>query len=186
MAIDDLRRGFEAAFGIPFGVVPMPDDLVQIFPGRPLWGSAISKQEPLLTQSDTEAFLKGSRAGYFLIGFWGHGVNSHAFYYVHDDGRNHVFLRLSYGGAYTDNVEQARRVATFLPAFVDFERRHREAGSVLRVVDSMGAGDYQVISAAGRRRRCRRSLFLRSDLDQAPNFDACLEDAGLLSDEEAH
>jgi hypothetical protein len=184
MAIDDLRRQFEAAFGIRLGVVPMPGNLIQIFPGRQLWGSAISKQEPLLTQSDIEAFLNGSRAGYFLIGFWGHGVNSHAFYYVHDDGRNHVFLRLSYGGVYTDNDEQARRIATFLPAFVDFERRHREAGSVLRVVDSMGSGDYQVISAEGRRRRFRRSLFLRSDSDQELDFDAYLQDAELLSDDE--
>jgi len=116
--IDDLYRRFESAFGIPLAFVPMPADLTQIFPGRLLWGSAMSQQEPLLTQSDLEAFLSGSRAGYFLIGFWGHGVNSHAFYYVHDDGRNRVFLRLSYGGAYTDNGEQARRVAAFLPSFV--------------------------------------------------------------------
>jgi hypothetical protein len=184
MAIDDLHRGFESAFGIPLGVVPMPGDLIQIFPGQLLWGSAISQQQPLLTQSDIEAFLEGSRAGYFLIGFWGHGVNSHAFYYVHDDGRNHVFLRLSYGGAYTDNEEQARRVATFLPAFIDFERRHREAGSVLRVVDAMGWGDYEVITADGRRRRFRRSLFLRADFYLERNFDAYLEDAELLSDDE--
>jgi hypothetical protein len=181
MAIDDLHRRFESAFGIPLAVVPMPGDLIQIFPGQLLWGSAISQQEPLLTQSDIEAFLSGSRAGYFLIGFWGHGVNSHAFYYVHDDGRNHVFLRLSYGGAYSDNEEQARRVATFLPAFVDFERRHREAGSVLRVVDSMGWGDYEVITAEGRRRCFRRSLYLRSDFYQERNVDAYLEDAELLS-----
>jgi hypothetical protein len=183
MAINDLHRRFESAFGIPLAVVPMPGDLIQIFPGQLLWGSAISQQEPLLTQSDIEAFLKGSRAGYFLIGFWGHGVSSHGFYYVHDDGRSRVFLRLSYGGAYTDNAEQARRVATFLPAFVDFERRHREAGSVVRVVDSMGWGDYQVISAEGQRRRCRRSLFLRSDFYPERNFDAYLEDAELLSDD---
>lgn len=153
----------------------MPRDLTQIFPGQLLWGSAISQQEPLLTQSDIEAFLSGSRAGYFLIGFWGHGVNSHAFYYVRDDGRNRIFLRLSYGGAYTDNEEQARRVATFLPAFVDFERRHREAGSVLRVVESMGWGDYEVITAEGQRRGFRRSLFLRSDFYQERNVDAYLE-----------
>ena len=56
--IDDLHRGFESAFGIPLAVAPMPGDLIQIFPGQLLWGSAISQQEPLLTQSDIDAFLK--------------------------------------------------------------------------------------------------------------------------------
>ena len=162
----------------------MPDDLIQIFPGRLLWGSAISQQAPLLTQSDADEFLKGSHAGYFLIGFWGHGTNSHAFYYVRDDGRNQIFLRLSYGGVYTDNAEQARRIATFLPAFVDFERRQQQAGSVLRVVDSMGSGDYEVITATGRRLRSDRSLFLTPDFYPELNFDAYLEDTERLSDNE--
>jgi len=54
---------------------------------------------------------------------------------------------------------------------------------VLRVVDSMGWGDYDVITAEGRRCRFRRSLFSSSDFYQERNFDAYLEDAELLSDE---
>ena len=54
----------------------------------------------------------------------------------------------------------------------------------LRVVDSMGSGDYEVIAATGRRLRSDRSLFLTPDFYPELNFDAYLEDTERLSDDE--
>ena len=107
-------------------------------PGTLLYGSDIAQREPLLTQSDVDAFIERPRDGYFLVGFWGHGVNSHAFYYVRDGSQSRTYFRLPLGGVYMDNEEHATRIARFLPAFFAFERQQLEAGCVLMAIDSMG------------------------------------------------
>jgi hypothetical protein len=145
----DLEQRFQAAFGIPLAALPMPPHLGRIFPGALLYGSELAKQKPLLTQSDVEEFVGCPREGYFQIGFWGHGVNSYAFYYVRDDPRSRVYLRLPFGGVYMDNEENATRIARFLPALFEFERTQLEAGSTLLAVDSMGAGDYRLTTKDG-------------------------------------
>src|SRR5204862_2515002 len=117
-----------------------------------------------------QMYLEQRRDGYFLIGFWGHGVNTYAFYYVRDDGKSRIYLRLAYGGVYMDNDERARRIAAFLPAFFDFERREISAGSALVAVDSMGWGDYRVTTREGLLVNYPRSLFLHADLEAMIDF----------------
>jgi hypothetical protein len=150
---------FQTAFSISLATLPVPAGLVRIFPDGMLFGSAIAQQEPLLTQSDVHKFIEHAREGYFLIGFWGHGVNSYAFYYVRDDPRSRVYLRLPFGGVYMDSEENAARIARFLPALLEFERTQLEDGSTLLAVDSMGAGDYRVTTRDGVRLEYGFSLF---------------------------
>ena len=157
--LTDLEERFQDTFGIPLAALPIPAGLVRINPGALLYGSEIARGTPLLTQSDVDEFIDAPREGYFLIGFWGHGVNSYAFYYVRDDPRSRVYLRLPYGGVYMDNDENATRISRFLPALFEFERKQLEAGSTLMAVDSMGAGNYCVTTKAGMRMEYAYSLF---------------------------
>lgn len=168
----ELGRHFQNAFGIPLSALPIPAGLVRIGSHALLYGSPAAQKQPLLTQSEAGLFLERPREGYFLVGFWGHGINSYAFYYVRDEGKSRIYLRLSYGGVYTDNEEHARRVAAFLPAFVDFERNEIGAGSALMAIDSMGWGDYRVTTREGILLRYSRSLFLHAGLSGKVDFSA--------------
>lgn len=149
--MDDLRLAFEQTFGIPSSVLPIPDrPIVPIFDGSAmLYGTREAKESPVLYSGQVDSFAAGSSPGYFLVGFWGHGVNSYAFYYARDDGRSRINFRLAHGGGYMDNEAQAARIAEFLPDFFAFEAEQiREGGRVL-AIDAMGWGLYRVARADG-------------------------------------
>ena len=57
-----------------------------------LVGSEQASKNPMLIQGDISEFLKSAPEGYFLSGYWGHGVNSYAFYYSRVDSWSRVFL----------------------------------------------------------------------------------------------
>lgn len=66
---------------------------------------------PLLTQADVPRVPSLPR-GWFQAGFWGHGVNSYAFYLSEVTDRHRTLLRLPYGGgAYAEPDEAADAVA---------------------------------------------------------------------------
>jgi hypothetical protein len=82
--------------------------------------------------------------GYCQVGFWGHGVNSYAFYLSRVTPGSRVHFRLPYGGAYGDERKDARRVREFLLAFLEFEAAVQIAGGELLAVESMGIGRYRL------------------------------------------
>ena len=72
-------------------------------------GSAIGSTT--VVQADIGDALK-QPPGWFMAGFWGHGVNSYSVYYGRATERSRVFLRLPYGaGVYENDKEGARALA---------------------------------------------------------------------------
>ncbi len=145
---------FEESIGMPFPSEMLP--YVQLAPvfgdldDSPLVGTPPAVEHPCLEQGDIETFIASGPDGYVMVGFWGHGVNSYAFYYVLADSWRKVFLRLPYGGVYMDNDEQAKLIRSFLPAYAEFERLLQDKAESLEVVDSMGEGHYRVRLKDGR------------------------------------
>jgi hypothetical protein len=149
--IVNLRNAFEARFGI----VPPPGML----PERPLErieGSSLLYGTPsavragtLLLQNDLGAFLKSAPAGYLLVGFWGHGFNSYAFYYARVDERSRVYFRLGYGGVYMDNDAAAARIRAFLTRWFALEPILRETMSSYLAVEAMESARYRLVRTDG-------------------------------------
>ena len=163
--MDALRDWFEKTFRIPFSTL--------VLPGAPLtkvddlmWASPAAAK-PLLVQGACLGFPQEAPDGYFLVGFWGHGINSYAFYYQRADGWSHVCFRLAYGGVYMDNELEARRIAAFFTAYFAFEkglgRDYR-----LTAIDAMSEGLYELVHPTGRIAKIEESL------EGNPNFSRLL------------
>ena len=92
-----LEAFFRESFGISlWQVVPLPnEELFCLNKSGLIYASAIARQKPFLVQSDIDEFINSKDNGYFLIGFWGHGINSYAFYYSRIDDWSHIFFRLA-------------------------------------------------------------------------------------------
>jgi hypothetical protein len=119
----------------------LPPDCVPVTPDGLLVGSTDAAQRPLLAQGDISRFLSVAD-GYFLAGFWGHGINSYAFYWCVADTRQRVFLRLPYGGVYMDAETTGAEVLSALRGYAAFWT-HPAAAEVTRlvVVSAMGEGE---------------------------------------------
>ena len=169
--MDDLRQAFEKTLGIPFSVVPVPERPIErIFDERTmLYGTREAKDNAVLLSGQVHSYADGEYPGYFLVGAWGHGFNSYAFYYARDDGRSRIYFRLAHGGVYMDNEAQAKHIARFLPAFFAFESEQLRAGANVLAIDAMGYGLYRV-ARDGRVREFFGTIFASPDLD----FEACL------------
>ncbi len=77
------------------------------------------------------------------VGWWGHGLNSYAFYFISRRDNETIYLRLHTGGAYTDTVTAAKEISDYLPAFIRMLRAAREDGGELLAIESMGKGHYR-------------------------------------------
>jgi hypothetical protein len=150
-----LKETFQSAIGISLEPLLPADELTPFYHsehGCLLFGSRIAlKQGPCLAQTQIDSFVKSAREGYFMIGFWGHGINSHAFYYVKSEPNWEVYFRLPYGGVYMDNVKYAAFIREFMTAYLDFESKHKEKIVSFVAVNSMGAIHYRMIDSDGRR-----------------------------------
>ena len=162
-----MLQVFESEIGMPF-----PGALIPCIPLQPLaefpndeliLGSPSAVNRAYLDQGSIEDFLETAPEGYVLMGFWGHGVNSYAFYYCVADSWRRLFFRLPYGGAYMDNTELALWIRGFLSNYVEFEDTIRHSVRSLTAVDSMGYGRYKVVGQNGRIIECRESLLKRPD-----------------------
>ena len=101
--ISRLKEIFQKDIGMPFPIIPETfGKLVPLFKPHAkclLFGSKVAVGNPYLVQASISEFLENAPVGYFLIGFWGHGTNSYAFYYSRVDSMSKIFFRLGYGGA---------------------------------------------------------------------------------------
>jgi len=175
--IEDFKESFQMEFGIEFplhipadvssqdsgsfttyGVRP---DKSLIKPGpyllRNVLLTPIARQRTYKDQAHIENFLQEAPEGYFYTGFWGHGVNSHAFYYSVVNQWERIFLRLPYGGLYMNNEEGAEYVKKVLTKFSDLERLVEGKVRKLIIVDSMsfglhksGSGKYKIVGNNGK------------------------------------
>ncbi|MDH7514174.1 MAG: hypothetical protein QHH14_14615 [Clostridiales bacterium] len=129
-----------------------------------LIGSLKASKNPLLVQADISEFIKSGPKGYFLMGFWGHGVNSYAFYYSRVDSWSRVFFRLPYGGAYGDSEREGLLVGQFMETFAFYEKRLKESCKSIIAVDSMGDGYYKIVGKNRKSMELKESLYGRMDI----------------------
>ena len=91
-----LNAFFSQSLGISLPrVVHLPkEELFCLNEDGLLYGSALARENKYLVQSDIHEFKTSDARGYFLIGYWGHGINSYAFYYSRDRYRleSHIFF----------------------------------------------------------------------------------------------
>jgi len=78
--------------------------------GSKLFGNERASETPYLVANDIRELMdeRDTLNDYKIFGFWGHGVNSYAVVYAWFHKNIRVYLRLPYGGVYTDNKKAAR------------------------------------------------------------------------------
>ena len=148
-AIEELLAHYSEHIGetMPGGLIP--PDLELQWLGQLLFGSATALEHPYRVQSDVEDFLQMAPQGHFAIGFWGHGIQSHAFYLQRVEPWCRIYLRIPYGGIYSNHGAQAlslHQVLLWLPEFLRDANRYCRH---LRLVDSMGDGQLKLESNEG-------------------------------------
>lgn len=104
--------------------------------------------------------------GHHTVGFWGHGVNSYAFYAIFQNSNESVYLRLHRGGAYTGPVKMASDIASYILALTQLLRTTRTANGQLLVIESMGTGLYRY-QIDGTQSEIAESLLGRRDIGDA-------------------
>ncbi|MBC8460036.1 MAG: hypothetical protein H8D67_18770 [Deltaproteobacteria bacterium] len=163
-----LKAKFQKCFGIPIPKIMLPEENLAALDRKHedvlLFGSRIAIQKPFLVQGDIGQFIESCPEGYFLIGFWGHGVNSYAFYYSRVDSWSKVFFRLPYGGVYMDNEKMARCIREFLTHYFEFEQEIMEKVRTLLAIESMGVSYYKIVMPGCKTFEFEESLF------ENPNF----------------
>ena len=136
------------SFGIELEeLIPLQEDLIPFgknAEGAKLFGSRVAAKQPLFLQGTINRFIQSCPEGYFLVGFWGHGINSYAFYFSQVDSWKKVFFRLPYGGAYMDNENMAKCICNFLPNYFEFEKKLHGKVKYLIAVESMDYGYYKI------------------------------------------
>lgn len=101
---ESLVADYRAHYGVEYPTVFHPDPkteplcTVKNF-GRLCVSEAAAAAPNLPVFGDN---LERAPCGSWLSGFWGYGTNSYAWHFVRKDEKRFVFLRLGYGGYYTD------------------------------------------------------------------------------------
>ena len=137
---------FEKVFGIPVPPgLALPLERMQPLGSDLLWGTPGC--EPWLDLILGEPSPEGPEApipeGTAFLGFWGHGVNSHAVYVFLRRTDRYLHLRLPYGGVYRDNEEAAATIGAYLQALGAFLASAAEAGSHVVACEGMSGGAYR-------------------------------------------
>ncbi len=155
--LETLLAFYAERIGGPFPLSLLPADQPLHWQGQTLFRSSLTTEPPYLLQSTIDCFLSEAPMGFFSVAFWGHGMNSHAFYYQRREPWCSLFLRLAYGGFYDDNERAARQIRATMEWFAGFLPIVRERARHCIVVDSMGDAlfriclhDGQVIEGDGR------------------------------------
>lgn len=158
------RVGFGEFFRRQTGVGPpfsLPTDLVTIQEmdlgpdevGDALVGTPSAKKMPLLVQSAVSA-IEALPDGYFMTGFWGHGLNAHSFYFCAVNQVRRVYLRFGFAGVGDELLQNQRRVIVSMERLAAFEEEAASLG-VARwtLASSMSEGFVAIKRADGSRHR---------------------------------
>jgi hypothetical protein len=78
--LETLLAFYAERIGGPFPFSLLPADQPLHWQGQTLFGTAQTAEPLYLLQSTIDSFLGEAPLGFFSVGFWGHGMNSHAFY----------------------------------------------------------------------------------------------------------
>jgi hypothetical protein len=166
----DLVAHYAERIGEPMPRGLIPADLELLWLGQLLFGTAAALEHPYRVQPDVEDFLRDAPEGHFAIGFWGHGMQSHDFYVQRVEPWCRVYLRIPYGGVYSDHEDQALKLHRVLHWLPEFLREARSRCRHLRLVDSMGDAQLKLESIDG------DEAFFRCSVDQMARKDARVSD----------
>lgn len=142
-------------------------------PGPELWVAGDYPLMSSLFQDAVRSISAEAPDNHGLLGFFGHGANSYAFYLGFRISHAFVHLRLAYGGAYSDHDAQRRDIATRLDRVAELLRYADACAATATIVDAMGSGFIRVNRADG-----RIVEWPAESLDDAAAFSALLLDAG--------
>jgi hypothetical protein len=164
----ELRSYFHNKIGVSIPQIALPSDELIHSAGygyidEDLFGSPSAMERKFLIQGDINDFISSEDKGYFLIGFWGYGANSYAFYYSRIDEWSHIFFRLPYGGVYSNIEENKTQIHKFLKSYFKFEPELKRQAKSMFAIDSMGYGDYKINLHDGRMINLEESLFDSAD-----------------------
>jgi hypothetical protein len=143
----EAYNGERIGEAMPKGVVPPDTELHWL--DQLLFGSAAAMEHCYRVQPDVENFLSEAPEGHFAYGFWGHGIQSHAFYIQRVEPWCRIYLRLPSGGVYSDHEAQARRLHKVLLWLPEFLRKARGQCRHLQLVDSMGDSELRMEDVEG-------------------------------------
>jgi hypothetical protein len=124
---------FARTFGAP---LPFAVDLVQT-PERTHW----TTHAALVPDALVVPTFPDTPPCYTVIGHWGYGVGSQAFYFVRREARHRCFLRVDLGGAY-DPPERGAEIAAALAVYR--ELLEEPALHASEIVYSIGTGHAQL------------------------------------------
>lgn len=88
-------------------------------------------------------------AGYYLMGSWGHSVNSYPLHSLRIDVWSKVYFRLLYGRFYPGNPRMALLVRQFLPRNFEFEQRVKGRVIMLESVEAMLPSRHRIVRPDG-------------------------------------
>ena len=117
-----------------------------------------------LIQGRINSFLTSCPECYYLVGFWGHGVNSYGFYYSRMDSWRKILFRLPYGGGYMDNKLMTKHVREFLISYIEFAQSITPDIKSLIAIDSMEEGYYKFVLDN------EKTIELKESFFSNPNF----------------
>jgi hypothetical protein len=122
-------------------------------------GSQTALQNLMLVQGHIQKFKTSTPPGYYLIGLWGHGVSSYAFYYQVVDTWQRVFFRLPYDGVYANEEKDAVCIRKFLTQYLALLPDLKSAVTSWVAIESMWQGSYKAILTSGKVIELNESLF---------------------------
>ena len=169
MGIEIFKKWFEDEVGADFSIFPIPElDLYPVFGERGLlYGSQAAVKKPVLIQNDFSSFEESVLDhNFFQIGFWGHGCNSYAIYYVRVDAWSTVAFRLLCGGMYSDFEKDSKNITKFLETYFLFEKKAEKVVRRLTAISWAGINQFTVIDADGKEKSDEGyHLFLTPDFE---------------------
>lgn len=165
----ELKSYFHNKIGVSLPQIALPsDELIHAdgmgYISEDLFGSPSAMERKFLMQGDIDDFIASEDKSYFLLGFWGYGANSYAFYYSRIDEWSHIFFRLPYGGIYSNIEKNKTQLRKFLKNYFLFEPELKLRAKSMIAIDSMGYGDYKIELHDG------SMVHLHESLNHDPDF----------------
>mgnify|MGYP000205615510 CR=1 FL=1 len=110
--------------------------------GLDLFGSTNALETPYVLSSHIHSICQNDIVinDYFMFGYWGHGINSYAIYYVWIDKGIKVFLRLPYGGVYMENEVYRGFIPKLLVHVEKMIRRAEQESATLTFINCSDEG----------------------------------------------
>lgn len=124
-----LEEWFQRTFGAPLSF-PIEEPLIQT-PGRTHWTTHPELTPDVLVIPS----FPDAPPCYTVVGHWGHGIGSQAFYFVRRDAHHRCFLRVGFGGPY-DPASRAGDIVAALGIYRDLLKTLASS----EIVYSIGTG----------------------------------------------